>query len=1134
MQGMADRAAASSLKPLSWQDWETLMEDFQYGGARLDKWTSDYPILTIVDLALSSLPKKDFPLKLSLLIFLEEFSLTFFSHPRPQNPSLDRLIGTLRFIIQSPVDNFQITYSFKEQIMISTTSILISIDAFQSYDIRYAENVIELLLTVINRPNHGLDRQTRAIACECLRQLEICYPGLLSDIAGHLWTLCQSERTHASQSYILLFTAVIYNVVNQKLNVSILNTSVPLVPFTAPQLMLPSSSGLNYKELRRAMAFLLEWPQVLTPCAMLEFLGMIMPVAVALELQPSMLKVQFFGMIYSFDPVLSHVVLIMCLHLFDALDGQEFDIVKRLMLVSKETQQYLVFRLLVVHWLLGFWNKLILRKETGKINSIVELGLRFHLSVFDPLALKALKLDLLAFCMVYLDILKSEGVSSEEVGHRKSVVKLFEDGLVSVAAYKWLPPSSTETAVAFRTFHKFLIGASSHSDTDPSTTRILMESTIFHTLQGMLVDMMLEFQRLVLVIAAFIDRLLGCQKHLWLGERLLQTVDEHLLPKVIVDYRLVSYFPIFDRIAENDTIPPGGLLELLTKFMAFLVEKHGPDTRLKSWSQGSKVLGNCRTMLMNHRSSRLFIGLSHLLTFTCLYFPDLEIRDHARIYLRLLICVPGGKLRSVLNLGEQLLSIAPSTHSSSFFNVQSPRHYHAIKKSKNISSYIHLERVIPLLVKQSWSLSLSTMGIGSDKSGFLDSVKDTPAIVDEREFDGNINDQIVSETESSINYQKMSETEKIDRPLEPLRVMDSKISEILGILRRHFSCIPDFRHMTGLKVRISCNLRFESEPFTRLWGGDSSTSVLDDVDALPAVYATVLKFSSSAPYGSISSGHIPFLLGEPARKGYISGQMPSLDDVAIDNGSGEEETLRASVTIDLEPREPTPGLVDVFIETNAENGQIIQGQLQSITVGIEDMFLRAIVPPDIPEDVIPGYYSDLFNALWEACGTSPNIGRETFPLKGGKGVTAINGIRSVRLLEVPAESLIRAIERYLASFVVSVSGEQLINMVKDGGVIRDVSWKDVVSDSFLDLSTPVTDAERGPLHLTYFGNEDERESQVNISKRNMGSFHILIFLPPRFHLLFQMEVCDVSTLVRIRTDHWPCLAYVDDYLEALC
>lgn len=146
----------------------------------------------------------------------------------------------------------------------------------------------------------------------------------------------------------------------------------------------------------------------------------------------------------------------------------------------------------------------------------------------------------------------------------------------------------------------------------------------------MLVDITLDFRRLVPVIVSFVDRLLGCQKHHWLGERLLQTMDKHLLPRLNIDYKLVSYFPIFDRIAENDTIPPRGLLELLTKFMAFLVEKHGPDTGLKSWSKGSRVLGNCRTMLMHHCTSRLFIGLSRLLAFSCLYFPDLEIRDHAR------------------------------------------------------------------------------------------------------------------------------------------------------------------------------------------------------------------------------------------------------------------------------------------------------------------------------------------------------------------------------------------------------------------------------------------------------------------------------------------------------------------------
>lgn len=487
----------------------------------------------------------------------------------------------------------------------------------------------------------------------------------------------------------------------------------------------------------------------------------------------------------------------------------------------------------------------------------------------------------------------------------------------------------------------------------------------------------------------------------------------------------------------------------------------------------------------------------------------------------MLVCVPGRKLRDMLNFGEQILGISPSSHSSSFFNVPSPRASHNLKKSKNISSYVHLERVIPLLVKQSWSLSLSSFCTGNNTPDYLEGIRDSESVVEEREID------------SSSTIQIIQEMERIDQPQEPLRVMDSKISEILGKLRRHFSSIPDFRHMSGLKVRISCNLRFESEPFNRIWGDGTPGGGLFEVDALPAIYATVVKFSSSAPYGSIPSYHIPFLLGEPLSNKDISGQLVSLDIVPLENGSEDEEKFRAPVMIELEPREPTPGMVDVLIETNAEDGQIIYGQLHSVTVGIEDMFLKAIVPPVVEGDAIPGYYSDLFSALWEACGTSCTTGRETFPLQGGKGVAAINGTQSVKLLEIPAPSLIRAIERYLAPFVVSVVGEPLVTLVKGGEVIRDIIWKDVTSDSSLDVTSIDNDFDRGPLQLTYTDDLGERDSLANISKRNLGCFLVLIFLPPRFHLLFQMEVSDISTLVRIRTDHWPCLAYIDDYLEAL-
>ncbi|XP_059655220.1 uncharacterized protein LOC132302403 [Cornus florida] len=1123
----------SPLKPLSPQEWEALIDDFQYGGARHERWTvAHYTGVSLLELSLSSLLRKDFPLnlKLHLIVFLEESFSDLPFRAEEAEQALNRLVETLRVLVQAPIDNVSVTYSLKEQMMVSATAIFIGnaiVDDEVLY-VRHLESLTELLLTVINRPNHGMDRQTRAVACECLRELERACPCLLSEIAGHFWGLCQSERTHAFQSYVLLLSGVIHSIVMSKVNVSILNTSVPLVPFNVPQFLIGDGGGLNkeisgssYKELRRAMAFLLEWLQCLTPAGLMEFMSMIMPVAVVLELQASLLKVQFSGLLYSYDPLLCHAFLLMYSQYLDAFDGQEREVAHRLVLISRESQHHLVFQLLSLHWLVGFIG-LLSNRDVRKKKAIIQMSLSFYPTVFDSLALKSLKLDLLAYCSILLDnsrLADANSALDQDTGSGLSAVKLFKDGLVSVSAFKWLPPWSTETAVAFRSFHKFLIGVSSRSNIDSSSTRILMESAIFLTLQMMLVDLTIEFMGLVPVIVAFVDRLLGCNEHHWLGERLLQTFDEHLLPKVMVDYKLVSYLPIFDRIAENNTVPPGGLLELLTRFMIFLVEKHGPDAGLKSWSQGSKVLGICRTILMHHHSSRLFLGLSRLLAFTCLHFPDLEVRDDARIYLRMLICVPGKKLRHILDLGEQLPGISPSSQPSSFFNVQSPRPSRDLKKFGNITSYIHLERVIPLLVKQSWSLSLSTLGISGNETGFLEDTRDNEALVDQRELDGGTSIQIISKTE------------RIDQPREPLRVMDSKIAEIVGTLRKHFSSIPDFRHIPGIKIRISCSLRFESEPYNHIWGLPANGS--DGTDALPAIYATVLTFSSSAPYGSIPSYHIPFLLGEPPRNDYSLVQRDSLEIVNVGNGLEKETTFKAPVMIELEPREPMPGLVDVSIETNAENGQIILGQLQNVTVGIEDMFLKAIVPSDIPEVAVPGYYFDLFSALWEACGTSSSTGREIFPLKGGKGVAAISGTRSVKLLEVPATSLIQAVEQYLAPFVVSVIGEPLVNIVKSEGIIRDIIWKDVASDSAFDVTISDTKFNKGPLYLKYIEDEDDRESHVHISKKNMGCFLILIFLPPRFHLLFQMEVCDVSTLVRIRTDHWPCLAYIDDYLEAL-
>lgn len=345
---------------------------------------------------------------------------------------------------------------------------------------------MEILLAVANRPNHGPDRQTRAVACECLRQIEIGFPRLLSDVSGHLWSLAQAERTHAAQSYVLLLATVVRNIVLFGLMSSansVLSSNSTLVPFNAPRCLLEEEADAgakpteqNLREIRRVMAFLLERPQGLTPQGTMELVSTLVEIAGELEQHipavAALLKVQFSGLIYSYDPVLCHVVLMLHSRFADSFAGDdETGIAKRLALIPKDAHHPLVFRLLALHWLLGSPR---LANEKGYLAGLTS---SFYPTVFDPLALKALKLDAMTYVSAKLD------ASGEEA--EASVVKLFEDSLVCVSAFKWLPPWSTETAVAFRTLHKFLIGVAPHHDNSSSCNGFgnLEGSTIFRILK---------------------------------------------------------------------------------------------------------------------------------------------------------------------------------------------------------------------------------------------------------------------------------------------------------------------------------------------------------------------------------------------------------------------------------------------------------------------------------------------------------------------------------------------------------------------------------------------------------------------------------------------------------------------------
>ncbi|GJM87439.1 hypothetical protein PR202_ga03393 [Eleusine coracana subsp. coracana] len=1018
--------SAASLSPL---EWEQLIDDFSSSSEsrRRDRWLHSPSWTWPSPRSL----RRDLPsqLKPLLLSLIDDHLL-----PTDSTHHLPLLLASLQ--------SFPADHPLRDHLLVTVVSAFASALAPPISSSSPLAALVDALLAAANRPNHAPDRAARALACDALRALDAALPGLLAHVLGHLYALAAAERSPAAQSYLLLLaSAARHSVRLGRLasTASILAVSGPPTPFSVPAHLLsspqppsspappsqahllssphpttspaPPSQG-NVRDIRKVLALLMDRPQVLTPAAAMEITSILAELASAvLHWAPPIaahIKVQFAGMLHSSNPILLHALLNLFLAFPDAF-GAEDDrtMARRLALAARETHRPLAARLMALHCLLG----------SARFRDLTpQLAHLFYPAVFDPLALKAKKLDCLAS---YVAAATTDAADKIPLPAGRNTA-LVDDGLVSVSAFRWLPAWSTETAVAFRALHRVLVGVAPHGadSTCCFGAGELLNSTIFHHLQAMMVDMASEHRGLVPVIADLTNRLLACDSHRWAGERLLQTLDENLLPRLEPGYQLASYFPLFYKIAQNETVPQLRLIELLTKQMISLAKNHNPDTELKSWSQGSKVVGICRVMLKHHHSSHVFIPLSRLLVLTIESFPDLEVRDHARICLRLLSCVPGKKLRHLMVTGEQ--PSAPS-HPGSLFDMPSPRPSQDLKSLPDLKSYIHLERVVPLVVKQSWALTLPNFGIQSRVPGCILSIQD------------------VSSTNPEEEKPPEPTIERIGYIHEALRVMDSKGAETLQTLRRYFACIPDYMHSTGLKIKIQCTFRFESEPFSRAWIADSSVSGSDGVDELPALYAVTIAFTSSAQYGKIPSCHVPFILGEPPGSG--------MDIVPLDDQNREESNYCASVAIELEPREPSPGLIDVSVAANTENCQVISGSLQPVTVGIEDMFLKASVPHDTPKESVANYYQDLFHALWEACNSSSNTGRETFPLSGGKGSVAINGTRSVKLMEVTPKVLIAAVERYLAPFVVSVVGDSLITILRGNGVIKHIVWDESISDA---------------------------------------------------------------------------------------
>eukprot|EP00854_Cymbomonas_tetramitiformis_P013048 gene13048-15415_t len=192
--------------------WYEILADFSWDPDEAEqRWVDTYSWeQLLVELLRAFSTEKDLNLRMQLLIFLEERASGPLLLSGDPTSNLNRVAQKLNHVLTAPVDGANITYSLKGQVLVTTTVLLIELDAVK-LDPGLLESFVDLLYSVVQNINSSGDRELRGLACESLRELEWAYPCLLSAGLGNLFKLAQGERTHVAGAYTLLYATVLEN-----------------------------------------------------------------------------------------------------------------------------------------------------------------------------------------------------------------------------------------------------------------------------------------------------------------------------------------------------------------------------------------------------------------------------------------------------------------------------------------------------------------------------------------------------------------------------------------------------------------------------------------------------------------------------------------------------------------------------------------------------------------------------------------------------------------------------------------------------------------------------------------------------------------------------------------------------------
>ncbi|XP_053299641.1 AP-5 complex subunit beta-1 [Pleuronectes platessa] len=559
---------------------------------------------------------------------------------------------------------------FRCHLLLALTSVLVCTSCVSSRS-PVSQDFLDLLLQLSQDPGDlhgdGALHSLRATACDCLRELEACSPGYLSQHIELLGGLRQRETSRFHQAYTGLHTLVLRNAVYQltqetgagaeQLKVLLGgNTSVAWeadqdsgrtnntdsgVLFSlilGPMGSVPTlQTGLDCKELRSILSSLLEESYLLTPLCQAALLHRLTElVAMVPGVPPAIFRAQLLRLLGTSKVCLLHTTLLMKCAFTDSLFSAEDEafILKRLVVLSQHpllsTPEKLFYMDCILHFPENRPISCSDRDETLPVLLTPRLASALMPTVFNDSATMLARLNLLS--LVYLE----EGEEGEG-GEGRGVANLY-DHLMSLLHIVDSGGSREIVVTFFRAAFLFLLYFYHMERYSSSLVEKLCELYLRHTQLAPHLISLADHTQDSLSESDWAEELL---------KALQRVITEAPLAKLnLQDLR--CHLKMLARVAEEGKIPQCSTLRFLSSIIAPL-----PSSLCVSgdWRLGTSVLGVCRRLLVHPSLDSLLVPLADILQdLTCCY-GDTDIQDHARLYYALLTTLSREKLTGVLAQG---------------------------------------------------------------------------------------------------------------------------------------------------------------------------------------------------------------------------------------------------------------------------------------------------------------------------------------------------------------------------------------------------------------------------------------------------------------------------------------------------